>query len=51
MPVERVERDGKIGYRWGKRGKVYFGKDARKRALEQGQAIEASKKAAKEKRK
>lgn len=37
MPVEKVGK----GYRWGKSGKLYFGKDAKEKAEKQGQAIRA----------
>lgn len=43
MPVKRVYEDGKYGYKWGEHGHVYFGPDAKKKAEEQGRAIEASK--------
>ena len=39
MPVHKV---GKDGYQWGSSGKVYRGKDAKKKAEAQGQAIRAS---------
>lgn len=39
MPVHKT-KDG--GYQWGKTGKVYYGKDARKKAELQGYAIEKS---------
>lgn len=36
MPIERVEKDGKKGYRFGKTGRIYFYKandvESRKRA-------------------
>lgn len=35
-------RDGKIGYRWGSQGKIYYGRDARERALAQGRAAHAA---------
>ena len=38
MPVEKI--DG--GYRWGKSGKIYKGKGAKKKAEKQGQAIRAT---------
>lgn len=38
MPVRKV--DG--GYRWGKSGKIYFGKNAKQKAILQGIAIEKS---------
>ena len=39
MPVRKV---GKDAYRWGKTGKIYFGKGAKRKALMQGLAIENS---------
>ena len=39
MPVQKT-KDG--GYRWGTTGKVYYGKDARRKAEAQGRAIEAT---------
>jgi hypothetical protein len=39
MPVRKVN-----GYRWGKSGKVYRGKSAKKKAARQGRAIKASQK-------
>ena len=39
MPVRKV---GKDGYKWGKSGKTYRGKDAKKKAEKQGRAIEAN---------
>jgi len=38
MPVRKV----KGGYRWGKSGKLYKGKGAKKKAAKQGRAIRAS---------
>ena len=38
MPVKKV--DG--GYRWGEHGKIYRGKDAKKKAEKQGAAAYAS---------
>ena len=43
MPVEKVKIGGRVGYRWGKQGKVYTGKDAKKKATRQGKAIKAKK--------
>lgn len=37
-PVHRVNG----GYRWGKHGKIYFGRDARKKAAAQGKAAYAN---------
>lgn len=43
MPVMRVRGPGgKIGYRWGRSGKIYYGSDARERAAEQGRAAYAA---------
>lgn len=39
MPVRKV---GKDAYQWGKSGKVYRGKGAKKKAILQGIAIENS---------
>lgn len=38
MPVNKVGK----GYRWGNSGKVYVGKDAKKKAEQQGLAIRKS---------
>lgn len=53
MPVERCQKNGKSGYRWGKEGKCYTyttgnkqSRDrAKRQAAQQGRAIEANKKA------
>ena len=50
MPVERVEKDGKKGYRFGKKGRTYFykandeagRKRAKKNAEKQERAIRGS---------
>ncbi len=42
MPVHKTKKNGKVGYQWGKSGKVYTGKDAKKKAAAQGRAIKAS---------
>lgn len=43
MPVHPVRKKGKIiGWQWGGHGKIYKGKDARKKAGEQGAAAHAS---------
>lgn len=39
MPVRKV---GKDAYQWGKSGKIYRGKGAKRKALMQGIAIEQS---------
>jgi hypothetical protein len=41
MPVQRCQEGGKSGWRWGKQGKCYIGgKEAKKKALKQGYAID-----------
>jgi len=42
MPVHKVRRGGKVGYQWGKHGKIYFGKGAKAKAERQARAIYAS---------
>jgi hypothetical protein len=42
MPVHKVTKNGKTGYQWGNSGKVYTGKDAEKKASEQGRAAHAN---------
>lgn len=44
MPVQPCEDDGEHGYRWGQSGKCFVGKNAQKKALKQGVAIEMDKK-------
>lgn len=39
MPVHRTKGGG---YKWGKKGKTYYGKGARKKAARQGRAIRAN---------
>ena len=41
MPVHKV-KGTKDCYQWGNSGKVYCGKEAKKKAEEQGKAIKAS---------
>lgn len=49
MPVERVMKGGRPGYRWGKSGKIYYYKPgdpasrsrAKRKALRQGRAAHA----------
>lgn len=43
MPLQRCQVNGKKGWKWGSSGKCYTGPGARTKALEQGRAIEASK--------
>lgn len=43
MPVHAVIKNGKVyGYQLGKSGKIYRGKDAKKKATEQGRAVISS---------
>lgn len=42
MPVHPVRQNGRIvGWQWGNSGKIYRGKDAKKKAEEQGRAAYA----------
>ena len=41
MPVYKVKKGTKTGYRWGTRGKVYTGKGAKAKATKQGRAARA----------
>ena len=43
MPLKKCTSGGKSGYKWGDAGKCYTGPDAKKKALQQGRAIEANK--------
>lgn len=42
MPIMRCTKAGLSGYKYGKDGKCYTGKDAKKKAAAQGRAIKAS---------
>jgi hypothetical protein len=42
MPIRKVTKDGKTGYKWGTSGKTYFGPEAKKKAEAQARAIYAS---------
>ena len=44
MPLKRCSNDGKSGYKWGDKGSCYTGKDAKKKAIRQGVAIEGPEK-------
>jgi hypothetical protein len=39
MPVHRTKSGG---YKWGKSGKTYYGKGAKRKAARQGRAVRAS---------
>ena len=43
MPIIRCVSNKKKGYKFGKSGKCYIGRSARKKARKQGQAISISK--------
>lgn len=43
MPIYKVNKKGKTGYKYGKSGKVYFGKGAKQKAEKQMRAIYFSK--------
>ena len=42
MPVRKVVQDGKVGFRWGDHGHVYFGPGAEAKATLQGRAAYAA---------
>ena len=42
MPVHKVIKDGRVGYQWGKSGRVYTGVGALAKATRQGQAAHAA---------
>jgi hypothetical protein len=42
MPIHKVTQDGKVGYRWGQHGKVYFGEQGKAKAAKQAAAAYAS---------
>lgn len=42
MPIKKATKAGKSGYKWGKSGKVYTGKGARKKAAKQARAAYAN---------
>lgn len=44
MPLKRCKEKGQSGWKWGNEGKCYVGKDAKKKALKQGVAIEGPEK-------
>ena len=39
MPVQKCQSKGKSGWKYGKEGKCYIGKEAKKKAIKQGLAI------------
>ena len=42
MPVQRCQKNGRRGYKWGESGKCYTGQGAKAKAKQQGRAIRAS---------
>ena len=42
MPVHKVTVDGRVGYRWGQHGKIYFGDAGKEKAAAQGRAAYAA---------
>tara|TARA_R110000824_G_scaffold282601_22_gene470938 strand:- start:600 stop:1100 length:501 start_codon:yes stop_codon:yes gene_type:complete len=44
MPLKKCTVDGKAGYQWGDAGKCYTGRDAKKKAIRQGVAVEGPEK-------
>lgn len=42
MPIKRVVKDGRVGYKWGSSGHTYFGPGARQRAARQAAAAYAA---------
>lgn len=42
MPLLRCQVNGKVGWKYGKHGKCYVGKNGKKRAIQQMKAIIAS---------
>ena len=43
MPVKTCQRNNKPGYKWGDEGYCYTGRGAKKKAEDQGKAIELTK--------
>ena len=44
MPLKRCSENKESGWKWGDSGKCYTGRDAKKKAIKQGVAIEGPKK-------
>lgn len=44
MPLKKCSQDGKSGWQWGDSGKCYVGKDAKRKAIKQGIAVEGPEK-------
>lgn len=44
MPIMKCEHNGKSGFKYGESGHCYTGKDAKKKAIKQGLAIEGPEK-------
>lgn len=42
MPVQKIQQQGRVGYRWGSQGKIYWGPGGRAKAMLQAQAAYAA---------
>ncbi len=42
MPVQRCQKNGRRGWKWGSTGTCYVGRGAKARAERQGRAVRAS---------
>jgi len=42
MPIQKCQKSGESGFKYGKSGKCYTGKDAKKKAIKQGLAVARS---------
>lgn len=42
MPIMKITRGGRTGYRWGQTGKIYWGAGGRAKAALQSQAAHAA---------
>ena len=42
MPIQKCQKNGKSGFKYGKSGKCYTGTDAKKKAIKQGLAVAQS---------
>jgi len=42
MPIQTIRKDGRVGYRWGDSGKIYWGTGGRAKAALQAQAARSA---------
>lgn len=42
MPIQTIRRNGRVGYRWGNHGKIYWGSGGKAKAALQAQAAYAA---------